>query len=221
MLQLGDRMNPLHFFVAWVVSRVGVIAIDQIAHIVSFRFDALRQKHYQITLTDRVYLMINSIIETCFMVFIGTWSYRSLPILSIYLPLSLILLFVVDDILYAPYHYMLHHRLCYRYIHKKHHMVTHPARGYVHASLEHPIEMVGALILHTLSLHVLSPILDVTSIGTHIVLKAGIAMLNHTGRDVKIASYSTRPHHIHHAKQSVNYAQNVFIFDRIIGTHEA
>ena len=44
---------------------------------------------------------------------------------------ALVLMFVVDDLVYAPLHRFMHWRPVYWLVHKHHHKQTHPVRGYV------------------------------------------------------------------------------------------
>ncbi|KAL7526877.1 hypothetical protein ACHAWF_001951 [Thalassiosira exigua] len=60
--------------------------------------------------------------------------------------LALGIMFVFMDILYAPLHHLLHLPALYPLIHKHHHRQHFPARGYLDAGNEHPIEhMIGVM----------------------------------------------------------------------------
>jgi len=56
------------------------------------------------------------------------------------------IMFVSMDVLYAPLHHLLHLPALYPLIHKHHHRQHFPARGYLDAGNEHPIEhMIGVM----------------------------------------------------------------------------
>jgi sterol desaturase/sphingolipid hydroxylase (fatty acid hydroxylase superfamily) len=208
------------FLVSWVASRCGVAIIDSVSRAISHAYEPLPQTLHTNAAIDFACLAINSVVETAFTLYTLQWA-SALPDGGLATPLRVALLFVGDDLLYAPYHYALHSRLLYPLIHRRHHLVSQPYAGYVHASLEHPLEMSGALLLHTALLRVLRPLLDAPAVVAHIALKALVACLNHSGRNVDIGVYSSRHHHVHHNRRTVNFAQHVFLFDRCMGTFAA
>lgn len=174
---------------------------------------------YDVRWSDRACLACNAVVETAFVARVLHDS-RALPWIGwTTAPGALLLLFVVDDLLYAPYHWLLHSKALYRHIHARHHRIRRPSRPYLHATLEHPAEMMGALLLHWGMLLALRPVLCCASVWAHVVLKAALACLNHCGRDVRLLGYRTAHHDLHHDKRTVNYSQTTFAWDRMMGTY--
>ena len=60
-------------------------------------------------------------------------------------PLSLFLIFALDDLIYAPTHRFMHWGPVYWIIHKHHHKQKFPVRGYFDAANETPIEQLLGL----------------------------------------------------------------------------
>ncbi|KAL7542160.1 hypothetical protein ACHAXR_011582 [Thalassiosira sp. AJA248-18] len=73
-----------------------------------------------------------------------TWKLTQMTLGNTIIALGI--MFVSMDILYAPLHHMLHLPTLYPLIHKHHHRQHFPARGYLDAGNEHPIEhMIGVM----------------------------------------------------------------------------
>lgn len=125
------------------------------------------------------------------------------------------LIFILDDLLYALFHHFLHSKYIYKCIHHRHHKISHPYKSYVHASMEHPLEMFGALFLHAFSILLLKYIVDKTCILVYILVKALGACLNHSGINVELYFYKTRHHHTHHLYRKYNFSKYVFIYDKV------
>mmetsp|Transcript_18200 Transcript_18200/g.27194 ORF Transcript_18200/g.27194 Transcript_18200/m.27194 type:complete len:291 (-) Transcript_18200:571-1443(-) len=134
---------------------------------------------------------------------------------------ALYVMFVVNDLMYAPLHHILHLPAMYPLVHKHHHRQHYPVRGYLDAGNEHPIE--HAIGVCCTWAAVLSAVF-VT--GAHAVtvffffnIHAALAMLNHSPYDVKFCipytglEYSVGNHEMHHRKFTVNYAQYVMWYD--------
>lgn len=139
---------------------------------------------------------------------------------------ALYLMFAVDDLLYAPSHYIMHRQKLYGYIHKHHHRQWLPERGYLDAGNEHPLEQVIGLSCLWGTLHAVAALtgLHALTIVVHFTLNAALAMLNHTPFDVraKIApgfEYSVRSHEMHHRYPQTNMAQYFMLWDRLVGTY--
>ena len=117
---------------------------------------------------------------------------RDIPAVTVTCPLCVYLIFSLDDIVYGLFHKFLHLRSVYSYVHKRHHMIAEPYAGYIHASMEHPLEMLGGLLIHTHVLLFLEHfhILDAASMWIHVVLKAIVAIANHTGCDYDSVLFS-------------------------------
>lgn len=188
---------------------------------------------HAITATDVAYLLVNSLVEFVFAQQVGylLWhapliarAPRALGLANG--PLALWLLFVVDDMLYAPLHRLLHHTALYRWVHKHHHRNTFPSRGYIDAANEHPVEQVAALTLHWVALHIVAHTagLHVAAVMGHFALKALGACFNHTGYDVRLSfagiEYSVRAHEMHHRMPNANFAQYVMLWDQLMGTYK-
>ena len=148
------------------------------------------------------------------------------PIGLLNTPVAFWLLLVVDDMLYAPLHRFMHLSSVYRFVHKHHHRNTFPARGYIDAANEHPVEQISALSLHWAAVHIVAHTagLHVAAVGLHFGFKALGACFNHTGYDVQISflgiDYSVRAHEMHHRKPNTNFAQYVMFWDRLMGTYK-
>lgn len=180
---------------------------------------------------DLAYLVINSLIEFVFvnqLVWLVLYSPRiSIDLSSLGLCNTLVatwLLLVLDDMLYAPAHRLMHLPAVYKYVHKHHHRNTYPARGYIDAANEHPVEQMIALSLNWCAIHMTASISGVhaAAVLAHLTLKAFGACLNHTGFDVRVRflgiEYSVRAHEMHHRKPNTNFAQYVMFWDRLMGT---
>lgn len=181
---------------------------------------------------DVTYLVVNSMIEFVFaqqishLLWYAPFIVRSPSAIGIFNSLlAFWLLLVVDDMLYAPLHRFMHLPQVYRFVHKHHHRNTYPARGYIDAANEHPVEQISALTLHWIAVHIVAHTagLHVAAVGAHFGFKALGACFNHTGYDVRISflgiDYSVRSHETHHRKPTTNYAQYVMFWDRLMGTY--
>ena len=190
---------------------------------------------YQHTInpTDVAYLAVNSLVEFVFAQQVAHLLWHA-PLIArapgalglCNGPLAFWLLFVVDDMLYAPLHRLLHHQAVYRWVHKHHHRNTFPSRGYIDAANEHPVEQVAALTLHWVALHIVAHTagLHVAAVAGHFACKALGACFNHTGYDVQLSfagvDYSVRAHEMHHRQPNTNFAQYVMGWDRLMGTYK-
>lgn len=188
---------------------------------------------HKINATDVAYLVVNSTVEYVFALQIShlLWfaplvvrAPTSLSLLNG--PLAFWMLLVVDDMLYAPLHRAMHLQAVYRWVHKHHHRNTFPARGYIDAANEHPVEQIAALCLHWVAVHVVAHTagLHVAAVLAHFGVKALGACFNHTGYDVQLRfcgiEYSVRAHETHHRKPNTNFAQYVMFWDKLMGTYK-
>jgi len=186
---------------------------------------------HSINTLDITYLVANSLIEFIFAQQISHLLWHAPFIVrdvgGIGLLNSVIafwLLLVVDDSMYAPLHRFMHLPSVYRFVHKHHHRNTFPARGYIDAANEHPVEQIAALTLHWIAVHVAARTsgLHVVAVGAHFGFKALGACFNHTGFDLRFnflgIDYSVRAHEMHHRKPNTNFAQYVMFWDRLMGT---
>lgn len=188
---------------------------------------------HKINLTDVAYLILNSVIEFIFAQQVGHLlmespliirDVRSLGILNSVVAVWMLL--VADDMLYAPLHRFMHHQSVYKWVHKHHHRNTFPARGYIDAANEHPVEQVVAMTLHWMAIHIVAVTtgVHVVAVAAHFGLKALGACFNHTGFDVQFRvlglEYSVRAHEMHHRKPNTNFAQYVMFWDQLMGTYK-
>jgi len=204
----------------WACLRGGILAVDAIAKRVASLFPPLRTSPCPIRPSDAACLAVNSALETAFVVWAARWA-GSLPRATPLSPVGAILLFLLDDALYAPFHRLLHSKALYPLIHARHHRAVRPGGGYSHAAMEHPIEMGGALLLHACALFAAAPLLDGAAVGMHVAGKALVSVLNHCGRDVRLGPlYASRLHHAHHARGDLNFSQACFLWDRAWGTYD-
>jgi lathosterol oxidase len=244
-LSAADLFNPwglpaVWWLMAYAFVRVALLGfVDGFVWAMGPRLPALPSRtgpkpvyQHSINVTDVVYLVVNSAVEFVFAEQISHLLWHSASIVRapgglgiLNGPLAFWLLLVVDDMLYAPLHRVMHHPSVYRYVHKHHHRNTFPARGYVDAANEHPVEQLAALTLHWLAVLIVSRLsgLHVLAVGAHFGAKALGACFNHTGYDVRLSflgiDYSVRAHEMHHRKPHTNFAQYVMWWDRLMGTY--
>jgi sterol desaturase/sphingolipid hydroxylase (fatty acid hydroxylase superfamily) len=185
---------------------------------------------------DYFYLAVNQVIEFVFMLHVIRFVLASpggmvVSALGGMGPLNtvvaLYLLFVVDDLIYAPAHLLMHWAPLYPYIHKHHHRQIVPKRGYADAGNEHPLEQLVGLGAVWATMQVVGRVcgLHAITILVHFVLYAALALLNHTNMDVSFRflgfDYSVGAHEMHHRNPSCNMAQYWMGLDRLMGTWRA
>ena len=187
---------------------------------------------HPIGLLDCTYIAANSLVEFTFMSHLSRFLWLSPRIDRHFAALSVLngpvatwLMLVVDDMLYAPTHRLLHWPPLYGWVHKHHHRNAFPTRGYIDGANEHPLEQVIALSLHWVAAHIVARIvgLHVAAAVAHLLLKAAGACFNHTGHDLRFSAlgvdYSVRAHEMHHRYPQKNFGQCVMVWDRIMGTY--
>lgn len=242
----AQLVNPLSlslplWFAGYVAVRIALLGfVDGLCWLVGPRLPQLPSRsgpspvfQHKMRALDLVFLGLNSLIEFVFAQQVGHLlldsslverSFSSLRLANG--PLGVWMLLVADDLLYAPMHRAMHIPMVYPYVHKHHHRNTFPARGYVDAANEHPVEQVLALSLHWLAIHMVAHTtgLHVVALAAHFVIKAMGACFNHTGFDVQFSlfgiEYSVRAHEMHHRKPNTNFAQFVMFWDRLMGTYK-
>lgn len=162
---------------------------------------------------DMIYLGINSIQEwlfvqnMCYYIWYSDDVPKNMNQINIFNTLlAVIVMFIIQDLFYAPTHRFLHWRPVYPYIHKHHHRQIFPTRGYLDAANEHPIEhFIGT------SCTWIAVYSAVHSTGAHALIifmffnvHAALAMLNHSPFDVNInlffMTYNVKAHEMHHRK---------------------
>lgn len=160
-----------------------------------------------LTLEDWVFILINTCTETLFIqhalefcsALTGPSSELAYWGASI---LGSLLLVYLDDMVYTPYHYILHKSsVLFMEIHRHHHKIKNPTRGYLDAVNEHPFEMAGALALTCGVMQACRGILTPAAVVIFVTLKAICAIVNHMGRSVVLFGgvlYSSTRHADHH-----------------------
>eukprot|EP00039_Didymoeca_costata_P014872 m.245842 g.245842 ORF g.245842 m.245842 type:complete len:257 (+) comp16109_c4_seq1:112-882(+) len=127
-------------------------------------------------------------------------------------------LFIVYDFFYHAFHFTLHYRTLYAYVHKHHHQQMAPSRGNTDAINVHPFEFVTGEYLHLLAV-ILVPCHFITAL-CFIVVGGTLASLNHTRYDLQIpfALYKVKYHDEHHVVPNTNYSQYTVFWDKVWGT---
>jgi sterol desaturase/sphingolipid hydroxylase (fatty acid hydroxylase superfamily) len=133
------------------------------------------------------------------------------------------------DLIYVPFHRLLHVPALYPYVHKHHHRQAVPFRGTFDGINTHPLEFAFGEFLHVWALHVAggfaTQVLGVRlpAWGALAFLVTGglMASLNHTRFGIRIPFvYDVRTHDVHHRKPRSNYCQFVPWFDMLYGSFE-
>ena len=135
--------------------------------------------------------------------------------------------FALYDFVYYWFHYFLHHRALYQYVHKHHHRQMAPSRGNEDAVNVHPFEFGCGEYLHLLALYCV-PSIHVYAIALFIITAGIFASLNHTRHDVHIgpsvegmgALYSVKAHDVHHHIYNYNYGQYTMLWDHVFGSYK-
>jgi sterol desaturase/sphingolipid hydroxylase (fatty acid hydroxylase superfamily) len=145
----------------------------------------------------------------------------------LYIIFSTICLFLVYDVTYMPFHWLLHHPSIYVYIHKHHHRSAAPHRGSLDAVNVHPFEFSMGEYNHLFSTHVISllfamfglPSLHPVSVLLFVILGGVFASLNHTRFDVRFPPFfRVAWHDLHHHRFANNYGQYTMLMDYLCGT---
>ena len=219
---MKQAMAP-SLWLCWCASRVGVVLIDALAMRIARGFPSLTTTssvRHVWTGTDVGCILLNGLLEAAFLQWIWTVT-CGLNHASWCSPVWCVFLFVFDDALYTPYHWLLHQSsTLYRLVHARHHKTHHPDLGYWHASMENPLEMAGALLLSKGVVTTLTPYgLDAGAVWMHVTLRALGACLNHTAHDVRFGNvYASVYHREHHAQRKGNFAQTIMLVDEVFGT---
>lgn len=233
-------MSPVAWIAAWAASRVGIAVWDflviGLVHLTKqpmlpTRTSGKPVRFVETDLQSAVFLFFNSFQEHLFVLHLAHFCWfsdqipRTLGELTVWNTVpALYLLFLVNDMVYAPAHRFLHWKVVYPYIHKHHHRQIFPARGYLDAGNEHPIEhmvglvsVVAAIVgaMYTTGIHAATIFLFQN-------IHAALAMLNHSPYDVNFSflgfKYSVGAHEMHHRQFTTNYAQYFMFWDDVMGT---
>jgi len=226
---------PIHFgaklLLDWIVEQFTVVVLR--AELLGSRDPVHPGKRglQALAAIDYSFLAVNAVIEYVFTYHLAlfawnsplvSWGWDTVSLLNL-IP-ALVLIFVLDDLVYAPMHRFMHWRPVYWLIHKHHHKQPFPIRGYFDAANESPVEQVIGLSCVWVALHVVPSVtgLHVGALFAFFVLYAATAMLNHTAYDIKLwmgFSYSSGAHEMHHRLPHCNYGQNFMIWDVLMGTY--
>lgn len=125
--------------------------------------------------------------------------------------------YVVYDFFYTIFHWALHHRAIYAYVHKHHHRQKAPTRGNLDAINVHPFEFVTGEYLHLLTVYLVP--CHIVAAAFFIIIGGVFASLNHTRFDVNIPGlYMVKNHDLHHRVPNSNYGQYIMLWDHIFRT---
>ena len=207
-------MNIMHYGLIYCMGRFGLYLIDKVIFELTKNAPQLIvTKPKNINSKDYMYLGINSISETIFIIkILNLILHKSIICTSIYKPfVSFYLLFYLDDIGYILLHRILHK---FYWLHFHHHKIKIPTRGYIDAGNENPIEMALALIYNYYIIILFNNLIDIPSISIimHVFAKAIGSCINHLNKDVRInlgfgVVFDSAFHQKHHIHNNCNYAQ--------------
>ena len=199
----------------FIFNKIGILAMEKTIGFILRDVPRIHDKYiYHYSAFDKTCLFMNScIVEPAFILVIIKFC-ENMPLFNSIFVVAAFLTYILDDMCYTCYHYILHTKPLYKYIHAFHHKITTPYEGYTHGIMEHPLEMIGALVIHYKCLQLTNLFIELSqaSIFLHIMVKAVIAILNHTDKDICIPSirYSSLAHTLHHTKRRVHYGQHEY-----------
>lgn len=150
------------------------------------------------------------------------WDLQKVSVVNV--PVAMCVLYLVYDIMYVPFHWFLHVRGIYKWIHKHHHHQMAPSRGNLDASNTHPVEFVLGEYLHLASTYLVSQVIPIHVVGVFLFMAVGglLASFNHTRLDLSIPGfYDVRAHDKHHHAPRTNYGQYTMFVDMFYGSYVA
>lgn len=180
---------------------------------------------------DLCYLALNTVVEFLGMNHVGAFllgsavTYGSSNFNVFNGPLAFIASFILNDVIYYPFHLIAHRRVLYPYCHKQHHRQFVPFRGYADAANQHPLEQMYGFSIWIFSLWTMSRTLGLHAatawFGT--LAWAVLNICNHLPFDTQIhlpLPYPAFPkdHNTHHRFPNTNYATLSTMTDRLFGT---
>jgi len=130
--------------------------------------------------------------------------------------ITLFLYYIVFDFFYFWFHYILHMRHIYAYIHKHHHKQHAPSRGYDDSVNVHPIEFNGAEFLHLFVIYLIPG--HFLTVLFFLTVNAMLVILNHSRYDFTFLGFDSKAHDMHHRIPTVNFGQYLMIWDRVFNT---
>jgi len=180
---------------------------------------------------DLCYLALNTIVEYIGMQHVGAFLlgsaviYRAESFNVFNGPLAFIAAFVLNDVIYYPFHLIAHRRVLYPYCHKQHHRQFVPFRGYADAANQHPLEQMYGFSIWIFSLWTMSKTLGLHAATAWLgsLAWAVLNICNHLPYDTRIhlpLPYPAFPkdHNTHHRFPNTNYATLSTMTDRMFGT---
>lgn len=141
-------------------------------------------------------------------------------------PAAFAVLFLINDIVYYPFHLVAHRRVLYPYCHKQHHRQFVPFRGYADAANQHPLEQVYGFSIFIASAWLTSKLLGLhaATAWLSMLVWAILNICNHLAFDTRLhlpVLYPALPrdHNTHHRFPNTNYSTLTSLMDRIFGTY--
>ncbi|CAE8720637.1 unnamed protein product, partial [Polarella glacialis] len=141
-------------------------------------------------------------------------------------PFAFVMIMVINDIIYYPFHAVAHKRSLYPLCHKQHHRQFLPFRGYADAANQHPIEQTYGFCIFILSMWITSKTLGLhaSSAWFATLSWAILNICNHLAFDTRIhlpVPYPALPrdHNMHHRFPTCNYSTLSSMMDRFNGTY--
>ena len=247
------RFNAWRADAEWAVFVVGVLlgysvitAITQSSFLFGhcgsrLEVRAKRLEDPELRWTDYAFVTINKIVTVAYVVYAATsirraswveWSASSEWPVWIHVPAciaTVLLTLGCYDLIYVPFHRLLHVPALYPYIHKHHHRQAVPFRGTFDGINTHPLEFAFGEFLHVWALQVagnfsttvLGAKLPYFGVLAFLITGGLMASLNHTRFGISIPFvYDVRTHDVHHRKPRSNYCQFVPWFDMLYGSYE-
>jgi sterol desaturase/sphingolipid hydroxylase (fatty acid hydroxylase superfamily) len=153
------------------------------------------------------------------------WGLDAMSFANVLLPLPV--MYIVFDFFYTIFHWALHIKAIYGYIHKHHHHQKAPSRANVDAVNVHPIEFFLGEYNHLLTVYLWCCVgnMRLHIVGALLFLGVGgiLAGLNHTRFDIcfcifGVAVFDSKFHDVHHRIPQSNYGQFSVFWDHIFGT---
>lgn len=125
------------------------------------------------------------------------------------------------DYFYMWFHYFLHVRWLYPWIHKHHHRQKAPSRGNLDAINVHPFEYITGEYLHLLTIYLIP--CHISAVVVFILLGGILASLNHTRFDIELplGLYDVKAHDVHHRIPESNYGQYTMYWDKLHGFYRS
>jgi sterol desaturase/sphingolipid hydroxylase (fatty acid hydroxylase superfamily) len=186
--------------------------------------DTLDGKAQGFVLFSKMFIIIFMYHMTQFAMFTPKvlWGWSNLQFMNTIGPLPIY--FMMYDMVYHPWHRIMHTKALYPLVHKHHHQQMVPTRGYEDGINVHPVEFLSGEYLHLLVLKLYTVYfssIHVVSIVLFILFGGAMASLNHTRFDVLFRGWAgVRYHDIHHSviPFTKNYSQYTMLWDKVYGT---